>query len=767
MRLKNPDGQEVNPDLAGTGIREGRMTSRQDRASGENGGGATVTEIPRLPFLLEVGSEEIPARFLPPVLADLRERGKALLTAEGLAPAGVQVFATPRRLALFCRELAASQADRTLEVKGPPLAVAYDADGQPTPAANGFARKNGVPLSDCFTQSDERGEYLTARKVLPGQPAAAVLAARLPELLLSLPFPKVMRWGAGELEYARPLQWLVALLGEEIVPLRLGDLTAGRESRGHRTLAEDRRVTITAPTGYQEVMREHSVIVDPAERQDLITDGIDQALGELAGDANWLRDEELLAEVVFLCEFPTPFVGDFGERFFALPDEVIVTALKAHQRYFAVVQPDGSGLLPHFLAVRDGGTRALDNVRRGNERVLRARLADALFYWEFDQQHTPDEHVLRLEAVTWLEGYGSLRDKTRRLERLVEVLWQGGFGAGAALPPAARRAAALCKGDQVSEMIRDGKEFTRLEGIIGAHYARRAGESEAVCRAIEQHYLPRGAAGEMPADAVSSVLGAADRLDTLAGCWLAGFAPTGAKDPYALRRHALALLRIVLAREVRLSLDVSVAAALELFTPSNSRTEAAPAQAELQEFIQRRLAGLLAESFGCVPEVVRAILPVHGNDPTDAMAWVRALTGFRDREDFLQLATGFKRCKNILEGKVLVGAELAESLTRWRQGGSAAAGASFSALTEPAERELCQEIVAAIPDLLAAEEKGDYEEIFRVLSAFGPAIDSFFDTVRVNVADDDVRALRHAFLREIQALFVRYADFTAVAPTEA
>ncbi len=717
-----------------------------------------------LPFLLEVGSEEIPARFMPRALAELAARVGALLDEANLFHEGLEVHGTPRRLALVIAGVQVRQEDREIEVKGPPVKVAFDADGNPTPAAVGFARKNGLEPDACHRVGDERGEYLAARKVVPGRTAAEILGEGLPDLVLRLPFPKVMRWGEGDTEYPRPLQWIVALLGDEVVPLILGGVVAGRDSRGQRTLYGDGPVSIPDPGAYLDALEAAGVLADHRRRRDLISAGIARLLGERPG-ARLIEDERLLTEVVFLTEYPTPFLGSFEEEFFAVPPEVIVTALREHQRYFAVENTDGE-LLPCFLGVRDGGTDHLDNVRAGNERVLRARLADALFYWDFDQRRTPEEHAARLGDVTWLEGFGSVLDKTRRLQGLVAHLWEHGFGTGEPLPAAADRAAGLCKFDQVTEMIRDGKEFTSLEGLIGARYAARAGEEPAVCRAIEQHYLPRSAGGELPADDVSILLSAADRLDNLAGCWLAGFVPTGAKDPYALRRHTLALLRLVLDGERRLSLSVLVARALDGFTDLADEDSRRQAAEQIAAFIRTRLSGLLTEGHGCPPAAVRAALPVHGDDPSRALAWARNLAAVRQESNFQLLATGFKRCKNILEGAFLSPEEGRDSLERWRAGGAGAAGEDFGDLQEEAEIRLRREVSAAVGALEEAETAGDYRRICGLLSDLGPAIDLFFDSVRVNVADNQIKTLRHAFLREIHALFARYADFSEIAPIE-
>jgi glycyl-tRNA synthetase beta chain len=713
-----------------------------------------------LPFLLEIGSEEIPARFIPGAMRDLEKKLRTGLEENHLACEGLRVVATPRRMAVLIDALEARQADREIEVKGPPVSVAFDPDGNPTKAGEGFARKAGIALADCRREKDKRGEYLVATKLETGRPAAEVLTELLPTVILGVPFRKVMRWGNHDLEYPRPLQWLVALLGGDVVPVTVDYLVAGRMSRGHRTLSEDRAIELSDPSEYLEALQAAGVVVDHDKRKRLITEGLIRELDTVGG--HLVEDEELLTEVVFLCEHPTPFLGSYDEDFSDLPDQVVTTALKAHQRYFSVGLPDGSGLMNRFAAVRDGGNDHLDGVRGGNERVLRARLADAHFYWEFDQKKTPDENRAMLGSVTWLEGFGTVLDKTGRLERLASWLWSHGLGSGENSAPADLvRAAAICKSDLVSEMIKDGKEFTKLEGFIGARYAELAGEGPGVCLAMERHHYPRSASGELPGDELSSVLAVADRLDNVAGCWLAGFVPTGAKDPYALRRQVLAVLRILLDRGARLDLQEALDFALEGFAEVADKARLEEARAGLGEFVMTRLAGFFAEVRGRDPEVLRAVLPVRWMDPTDAMAWAEALEGYRDKPDFQMLATGFKRCRNILEGGVLPVQELAACRTRWSDGAQ-----DFSGLPDPAEQDLLKQVTTAVPGLLAAEKGGEYDQVFALFSGLGPAIDTFFDQVRVNVDDEALKSLRHGFLREIHGLFAGFADFSAVAPLD-
>jgi len=726
---------------------------------------STSASPARLPFLLEIGCEEIPARFLPDAMADLERRLAEGLAAAHLRAEGLSVVATPRRLAVLVQALDARQPDRETEVKGPPLSVAFGPDGAPTPAGLGFARKAGVDLNACERVGEGPGACLVARRVEPGRPAAAVLAELVPAVILAIPFRKVMRWGDYDLEFPRPLQWLVALLGNEVVDLAVGHLRSGRVTRGHRTLAGNREVALTDPASYLPALAKAGVMADPAERRRVIVEGLNALVAAEAGDARLLVDDELLTEVVFLCEHPTPFLGTFGHEYAALPDEVVTTALKSHQRYFSVVGADGR-LLPRFAAVRDGGPDHLANVVAGNERVLRARLADALFYWQFDQKRTPDEHAARLGAVTWLEGFGSVGDKVARVAALVDWLWAAGLGDGGPVPADLARAARLCKFDLVTEMIRDGKEFTKLEGFIGARYAEAAGESPAVCRAIVRHYFPRSASGELPGDALSGTLSVADRLDTVAGCWLAGFAPTGAKDPYALRRHVLAIVRILLDAGKSLDLDAAAGFALSQYAPLAAGADLDGARRQIGDFVQGRLGGHLTEAAGRDPAVVRAVLPVHWRDPLAALAWTGALEGYRERADFQALATGFKRCRNILKGAVLADSERSGCFERWLAGGRGAAGEDFDALPEAAERELRRQAAAAAPVLRGAESEGRQGEVFARLSALGPAIDAYFDQVMVNAPDAGLRALRHAFVKEIHGLFARYAEFGEVAPVE-
>jgi glycyl-tRNA synthetase beta chain len=719
-----------------------------------------MSEIKRTGFLFEIGTDELPARFLPVEQKHVEKTLAVALTELRLPYEALQVFVAPRRLAILIDGLAASQEDVTIEIKGPPAKVAFDDDGKPTNAAIGFARKNGIDVSNLYEIDDGKGQFVGAKKYVPGKSAAELLTEKIPEILKTIPFPKTMRWGRSDFVYARPIQWLVALLGTEVVPVEFGSLSAGRLSRGHRTLALGREISIDSSDSYLTQLQDNFVIVNQNLRMEIISKGISEALSNI-DNAKCMDDQDLLIEVANICEYPTPFVGSFSEDFFELPDEVIVTALKSHQRYFSVEKKDAHGLLPYFVAVRDGGSEALDNVRHGNEKVLRARLSDALFYWEFDQRQTPDEHMTRLSSVTWVEGYGSMLDKVERVRKLVDWIWKNGAGVDE-MPADLVRAAEIYKFDLVTEMIKDGKEFTKLEGLIGARYAAAAKESSQACEILQEYNRPRSAGDEVSENKLASILSIAERIDTLVGCWLAGFSPTGAKDAYALRRHTLSTLRIMAAHNLHLNIPELLAAALVSYPESDNNDNAIQ---EMEKFVSTRLLGYF-ENLGYEGDVVRAVLPTHGQDPVDALKWVEALAAYRSKDDFVKLATGFKRCRNILGENVLRGQDRRSSPERWGKGGMSPKGVNFDSLPEPAEISLRDSVRSKVSNLTTAESEHDYNTVFSILSGLGPAIDYFFDSVRVNTDNEELTSIRHDFLREVHSLFARYADFSEVVPSD-
>ncbi len=725
-------------------------------------------------LLLEIGTEEIPAGYVEPALAELGAKltGWLVEHAFAVAPQAVESFATPRRLAVRIRGVDTQRPRRKEQQLGPPVRAAFDAEGRPTRAAEGFARKHGVSPDQLLRVGTDKGERVAVEVETGGEPLRALLLGDLQmRTLLQLGFPKTMRWIVGsDLRFARPIRWLVCLLGEEVVPLRLEHLTAGRDSRGHRTLAPG-PVSIESPAAYEATLAAVGVEVRPQRRRARIEAGGRAAAEAVGGRLH--EDSGLLDELVHLCEHPTAVTGSFEPALIdALPPEVIVTAMRAHQRYFSVEDASGR-LLPHFVTFRDGGERGLQNVVEGNERVLRARLADAAFYWDTDRALSSEAKLERLEKVVWLEGMGSVRAKCARIAALA-------VGLSEALQvdvdrDLLRRAALLCKSDLATEMIRDGKEFTKLQGVIGRYYALEAGEDPRVADAIAEHLHPRSAQDRLPEGALGRLVGLADRLDSIAGCVRAGLAPTGGQDPYALRRQALAVLRILLEGGWHLDLETWIERALEAH--EGGELPPGPARVRVADLFWGRLETLLSD----LPvEIVRGVLSVSRLDPVDNVRAAQALARMRGSESFERLLEGAKRCRNILvkEGRLpeeaLEGAERAEALRAeaarcweaWRAhaAGDEARGFDPARFEDPAEGALHAAVLACVPVLADAAGSGDHEAVFAALAGLGPAIGRYFDEVLVNAENPALRTNRLRFLERIHYLFARFADLSRVVP---
>lgn len=726
----------------------------------------------RADLLLEIGSEEIPAGYIAPAVEELRRRLEDFLTRHGLEfEAGASAtFATPRRLAVRVQGVELEQATRTERKLGPAVKAAFDADGHPTKAAQGFARGAGVDVADLQRVQDGKNERIAAEVTTGGASARDLLLEHLdPRELVQLGFPKTMRWIPGDdLRYARPIRWLVCLLGDDVVPLRLVHLEAGRTSRGHRTLAPG-PVEIERAQAYEDTLRAADVIVDVAQRRSTIDTEARRVAAEAGGRLH--EADDLLDEVTQLVEHPTAVLGAIdAERVEQLPPEVIVTAMRSHQRYFSVEREDGS-LVPHFITFRDGGTRGLEDVAEGNERVLRARLDDALFYWNEDRALSSEDKLARLERVVWLEGYGSIEAKCRRI-----AAFAGALADALELDvdrATLERAALLCKTDLATEMIRDGKEFTKLQGTMGRYYALEAGEPVEVADAIREHLHPRSATDRLPEGDVGTLVALADRFDSIAGCVLAGFAPTGGQDPYALRRQALAVLRILQERGWHLELAEWSERALAPH-PRERSEHADTAGRTIEDLFWGRLETMLSD---LPAEIVRAVLSVSVLDPVENVRAARALAALRDADAFTRLIDGAKRCRNILvkeerlDEERLEGPARAAALreaaaacwSRWTAEGRAGAGFDPDLFADDAEHELLSAVTGRLLTLGEARAAGDHERLYGTLAELGPFIDRYFDDVLVNAKDPAVRANRLGFLEEIHHLFARFADLSRIA----
>ena len=497
-------------------------------------------------LLLEIGTEEIPARFLPPVLEEMAVSFRKLLDAERIGVGEILTWGTPRRLALVAKKVAAAQAEVTQEIIGPPKAIAMDAAGNVTPAAAGFARAQGVAVSDLIEVDTPRGVYLAVKKSTTGRPTAERLPELLPGFILGLSFPKSMHWGTGTITFARPIHWILARYGGAVVNFEVGDVTSGGETRGHRFLAPQ-AVEVADAKSYVAALKEARVIVDPEARRTLLSKELAQAAAGVKGEV--VANPGLLEENTFLVEYPSVVVGSFEDKFLALPDPVLITSMREHQRYFSLRGADGR-LLPHFIAVNNTLTRNPDVVRQGHERVIRARLSDAMFFFQEDSK-TPLEN--RVDALKGVVFHSLLGTSYEKMERFRELAMSLSRQLAPDLEGAVQRAATLCKADIVTEMV---GEFPSLQGVMGRQYALLNGESPEVAEALFTHYLPRHADDELPQDKVGALVGLADRLDTICGCFGVGLSPTGTADPYGLRRHALAVIRILRSQQLHLDLAV-------------------------------------------------------------------------------------------------------------------------------------------------------------------------------------------------------------------
>ena len=694
-------------------------------------------------LLLEIGCEELPASFVGPALEELAALARAGLAEARLSCDSIRVLGTPRRLALLVEGLADRQEDRTREVLGPAVTVAFDAQGAPTNAAKGFAKGAGVPVESLERARTPKGEYLMARVHDVGAPLAKVLPALLVSWITGIHFPKTMQWNATG-RFARPVRWLVALLDGDVLPLACFGVTAGARSRGHRTLAPG-WVEIGRPERYVDALRDAGVIVDPAERRRRIEEELASAVVPIGGRA--VEDVDLLDEVTQLVEWPEAVVGSFDSKYLQLPRPVVVTAMRAHQRYFAVERPDGS-LLGNFVMIRSGRGDGADQVRRGTQAVLRARLEDARFYWENDLKGGLEAKLELLKGIVWHEKLGSIYDRTQRLGFLVDELARS-------LAPNARaaatRAARLCKADLATEMVRSGKEFATLQGIVGAEYAAATGEPENVVRAIREHYLPQGPSDPLPASTEGILLSLADRIEAIVGGLRAGLEVTGSQDPYGLRRAGNGVVRILLEKNLRLDV-LEVASRLSAFF-EKSGIPADPKAGDLAGFWAQRLESALEEQ-GVTHDTAEAVLTVRPGDPLDVLARARALDEIRRGDDFEGLMVGYRRAANLLrtakpEDVAGSGSPLAERAENFGE----KVEADLHLETKMARQ--------AVETLLQGEEP-DYPKALRILLGLRMPIDGFFDGVMVMVDDTVVRRRRLGLLEEVRQAFLRIADFSAL-----
>ncbi len=683
-------------------------------------------------LLFEIGTEEIPSVYMPDALRDLGEVADRLLREARLSFKRIRTLGTPRRLTLHVQGLAEKQTDEVREVVGPSKAAAYDKEGKPTAAALGFARAQGLVAEHLKIRATERGDYVVAVKKTKGAKTTDVLPALLPRAITSLTFPKSMRWGDRNIRFVRPIRWLLAVYGGKAVEFEIEGVTSGTITYGHRFLAP-KPIQVRNFQEYLKKLEKGFVIVDQDRRRELVKQLVTKAAAQVGGQA--VIEPDLLEQVTHLVEYPTLVRGGFPEEYLSLPRELIITPMRKHQRYFPVVDKKGR-LLPHFVAVSNMKTRNMDVVRVGNERVLRARLADADFYFREDQKKLPLEKLVpRLGHILFQERLGTLLDKTNRITELA------GFMAKAldpALEEQARRAATLCKADLASGMIR---EFTELQGTMGRYYAEMSGEKGEVAVGIEEHYLPRFAGDALPKTKAGALVGVADRLDSIAGCFGIGLIPTGSEDPYALRRAAMGFILTLAGQGLSVSLPALTQKALELLRDRISRPQG-EALSDILGFLRVRCEGIMVDR-GIPADVATAVLHASFDDVPRAFQRAQALAKAKKDPDFASLAVAFKRVANILPPDF-------------------AGGVDEGRLQEEAERVLHRQVRTLQEEVSRLTDRGDYEAALRKIATLRPAVDRFFDDVLVMVEDASIRANRFGLLAETASLFNRIADFRQI-----
>ena len=680
-------------------------------------------------LLFEIGTEEIPSGYLPSALEDLKAVAGRLLQERRLAFTAIRTLGTPRRLTLCVGGLAEAQADLTREVVGPPRAAAFDAEGKPTRAAEGFARAQGIPLERLEVRALDRGEYMVAVQQERGAASGEVLADLLPRLVSALSFPKFMRWGEGTFRFVRPIRWLLAVYGGRVIPCEVDGLKTGGKTYGHRFLAP-RGVRVRSFEEYQQALEERFVIVDPLRRRELVRALAAEAAAGVNGRP--VLDDALVESVADLVEFPVVVCGGFKPDYLALPREVIVTPMQKHQRYFPVEDASGT-LLPHFVAIANMRAKDMELIRQGNERVLRARLHDAEFFYREDRKRPLPERVADLTHIIFQEKLGTVFEKVGRIQRLAARIAER-------VDPAARataeRAALLCKADLTTRMV---KEFPTLQGVMGREYARLTGEAPEVCQAIAEHYLPRIAGDGVPASAAGAAVALADRLDSIVGCFAVGLVPTGSEDPYALRRAALGVVQTVLQRSLRLDLTEIVAAAQAGYP---TRADAEGARQAVLEFLRARAQAVFLDR-GLPADVVEAVLSAGSADLADALRRAEALAVLRREADFGELATAFRRVVGIIP-KGFDGAVEKERLV------------------EGAERVLFAQAVELRGEVARLVAGQDYLGALRRIAALRPVVDMFFEEVLVIGPDEGLTQNRFALLQTVGDLFAHIADFTKI-----
>lgn len=686
-------------------------------------------------LLIELGTEELPPKTLKKLSdAFTAELLSGLIEAELIAQTeanSASPFASPRRLALSVPNVIAAQPDQTIERRGPAVQAAFKDDGEPTPAAMGFAKSCGVDVSDLERLKTDKGEWLSYNIKQSGKTLAELVPAIIDQAIKRLPIAKRMRWGNGSAEFVRPVKWLIVMHGKQVLPATILDIESGNTTRGHRFHSEGEIVIDNADAYEQSLLKQGHVVADFAKRQAMILEQVNASAASVNGSIE--DDQALLDEVTGLVEHPTAVIGGFDQSFLEVPQECLISSMRDHQKYFHVVDNAGK-LMPHFITVSNIQSKNPEQVRSGNEKVLRARLSDAQFFWVTDQKIKLVDRVERLSKVMFHAKLGSVLEKSHRIQTLAGKL-AGKMGGDSAI---AERGALLAKADLVSDMV---GEFDELQGIMGHYYADRDGEPALVGECVEQHYWPKFAGDRLPVSTEAQAVALADKLDSLVGIYASGEVPTGDKDPYALRRAALSILRILIEQERPFKLSELVADSAAIYSQAQDINIDADTQAAIVGFIRGRLTAFY-QSQKIATNTINAVMACSPDSPLDFEQRVKAVSAFSQVSEAADLAAANKRISNILK----------------KQSGVVSDTVSESALSESAEKELYSAIQSIEADCVALFDQGDYQQGLGELASLRTPVDNFFEHVMVMSDNEAEKQNRLALLKRMQSLFLRVAD---------
>lgn len=689
-------------------------------------------------LILEIGTEEIPAGFIEWAIRDLSEIAAKKLEGASLKFESISAYGTPRRLTLRVTGLAEKQEDVTQEIYGPPVKIAFDENGNYTKPAEGFAKSQGVDVKELITVSRDRGDFLAVVKKSRGLKTDRLLKELLPDIMLSIQFRKSMKWGSGEITFARPVRWILALYGGKTVSFELEGLKSGNKSRGHRFM-RPKPFKVTGWGDYTEGLDTGYVMLDQDRRKSEIDRGVKELASKLGGGIE--EDADLLETVTNLVEYPVVLKGNFEKEFLDLPKEVLISVMKSHQKYFHVVsRNDTSKLLPYFIFVCGTPVNDTEVVSRGNERVIRARFSDARFFYDEDRRGSLEDKVENLKGMVFLSDAGSYYDKTERIKLIAGELADSVGYAGK--KTVILRAASLCKADLATQMV---FEFPELQGIMGRYYALSSGESEETARAIEEHYMPVSRDGALPGSEEGAVVSIADKLDSISACFICGLIPTGTSDPYALRRHAIGIINIILDKELTLPLGHIIRCSLKsVIDQNNGFTDAGLETAvQILDFMRERFRNIMIEK-GFSYDVVDAVIGAGFDDILDCRRKIEALSEFSKAPDFEPLGIAFKRVVNIVKGQDRTAVD--ETLFR-----------------ESVERELYDSFADTSRSVESEITGKNYPESLSIMKNLKEPVDRFFDNVMVMDKDPDIRQNRIALLHEIRELFFKIADFSKLS----